>query len=143
VVRYSGLGTTRAVVVIGRVALKIARNERGVRCNRYEADLYARTTPERRAMLCPVLWCSENGAILAMRAACPITQAEASQLLATEQYPDWDYSPFDRDPIPFEYKFSDWGRLDGKLVAVDYSEPALTTPEELAELLAEHLRRQR
>jgi hypothetical protein len=34
--------------------LKLARNANGRRCNRFEADLWARTTEVRRNMLCPV-----------------------------------------------------------------------------------------
>jgi uncharacterized protein YdaU (DUF1376 family) len=38
--------------------MKFARGDRGRRCNRYEADLFATIDERRRAMLCPVLWCS-------------------------------------------------------------------------------------
>jgi hypothetical protein len=47
-------GTTRTVLVLGPVALKLALGERGRRCNRFEAGLYKRVNPSRRAMLCPV-----------------------------------------------------------------------------------------
>jgi hypothetical protein len=42
----------------------------------------------------------------------------------TDGFPDWDYVPPD-DTSPFEYKASDWGWLQGRLVALDYSAPAL------------------
>ena len=36
------------------------------------------------------------------------------------------------ETCPFEHKASDWGRLpDGRLVALDYSAPALSTPSEI------------
>ena len=35
-------GATRAILVLGPVALKFARGERGRRCNRFEAHLYRR-----------------------------------------------------------------------------------------------------
>jgi len=38
------------------------------------------------------------------------------------------------DGQPFEFKASDWGRINGRLVALDYSTLAHDTPEELAEL---------
>jgi hypothetical protein len=34
-------GTTRLVLVIGPLAVKFARGERGRRCNRFEANMYA------------------------------------------------------------------------------------------------------
>lgn len=48
-------GTVRLTICIGPWAWKIARNATDRRCNRFEADLWARTTARRRAMLCPVL----------------------------------------------------------------------------------------
>src|SRR5262249_7736509 len=55
-------GTTRAVLVVGPWALKFAGGERGRRCNRFEALLYKRVDARRRAMLCPVLWCTRTDA---------------------------------------------------------------------------------
>jgi hypothetical protein len=48
-------GTVRVTICLGPWALKLARNATGCRCNRFEADLWARTTEARRNMLCPVL----------------------------------------------------------------------------------------
>jgi hypothetical protein len=48
-------------------------------------------------------------------------------------FPDWDYMPGD-DNDPFEPKASDWRRINGRLVALDYSTPARDTAEEKAEL---------
>jgi hypothetical protein len=113
-------GTTRFVLLLGPVALKCARGERGRRCNRFEADLYKRTSDLRRTMLCPVLWCAESGSVLMMRAVCALTKREHDHLLDNDALPDWDYVPPD-ESAPFEYKRSDWGWLDGRVVAVDYS----------------------
>jgi hypothetical protein len=42
------------------------------------------------------------------------------------------------DSEPFEYKASDWGRVDGRLVAVDYSTPAFDIAEDrMTTLLAD------
>jgi hypothetical protein len=35
--------------------------------------------------------------------------------------PDWDYHPNDEMESPFEYKAANWGWLDGRPVAIDYS----------------------
>ena len=117
-------GSTRAVVVLGPLALKFARGERGRRCNRFEADLYTRVNARRRAMLCPVLWCTSAGSVLVARTAQPLTQEEKDRLIETDSFPDWDYVPPDED-FPFEYKASDWGWIAGRLVALDYSAPVL------------------
>ena len=119
-------GATRAVVLIGRLALKIAIGERGRRCNRFEADLYGRVNSQRREMPCPVIWCSPAGRLLiARRADRELTEEEKVSFMDTDRFPDWDYMPPNDEGQPFEFKASDWGWLDGRLVAVDYSAPAL------------------
>jgi hypothetical protein len=58
---------------------------------------------------------------IVMERAKPLPQNERDHLMDTDSFPDWDYVPPDE-----EYKASDWGRLsDGRLVALDYSTPAL------------------
>jgi hypothetical protein len=64
----------RPVIVIGRWALKFARNARGRACNKYEANLYRSTANDRRKLLCPVLWISPGGRLLIMAAAEPMTE---------------------------------------------------------------------
>ena len=115
-------GANRAVLILGAVAFKFARHRIGARCNLYEADLYRRTTPKRREMLCPVLACAPFGLVLIARAAQPLTADEAQTLRASRGFPDWDYVPPD-DECPFEPKASDWGWLNNKLVSLDYSAP--------------------
>jgi hypothetical protein len=75
-------------------------------------------------MLCPVLACHPSGTILLMPAAKPLTAEEYAKL-EFEDFPDWDYMPGgEEDPCEYE-KPSDWGWLDGRLVALDYSAPAI------------------
>jgi hypothetical protein len=62
------------VIVIGPLAFKFARDELGRASNLYEAKLYRRVNPARRALLCPVLWVSRHGAVQIMRAAEPLTE---------------------------------------------------------------------
>ena len=52
----------------------------------------------------------------------PLTYEEQQRLLDEDGFPDWDYMPGGPSE-PFEYKETDWGYLDGRLVALDY--PAL------------------
>jgi hypothetical protein len=112
----------RPVIVIGLVALKIARTEKGRACNRYESNLYRNTTPHCRAMLCPVLWVSPGGLLLVMRAAEPVTEG-----MSGKEYLEaglrWDARPGE-DGCPFEPKAVDWGLYKGRRVALDYSTPA-------------------
>jgi hypothetical protein len=119
----STAGTTRRpVIVLGPIALKVARNADGRACNRYEADLYRNTTPRRRALLCPVLWCSPRGRALIMRAAVPLTEMMSRDDYLTVAL-EWDALPGE-DGCPFEPKASDWALYDGRRVALDYSTPA-------------------
>jgi len=107
------------------MAFKFARGWMGTRCNRYEADLYRRATTRHKDMLCPVIACSRGGAVLLAKAATPLTPSDYDELRKSGGFPpDWDYDPADGDGgCPFERKREDWGRLDGKLVAVDYGNP--------------------
>jgi hypothetical protein len=64
------------------------------------------------------------GIALLMPRAQPLSENEKRCLMDTDEFPDWDYVPPD-ETEPFEYKASDWGWLNGSLVALDYSAPAL------------------
>jgi hypothetical protein len=117
-------GTTRRpVIVIGRWALKFARNELGRRCNQYEADLYRSSSEQRRKLLCPVIWLSDDGELLIMAAATPLAEA-----LTLDEYlalgTEWN-ARLGEDDCPFEPKAADWGWHDGRRVALDYSTPVL------------------
>jgi hypothetical protein len=54
-----------------------------------------------------------------MRRAVPLTRQQLD-LLDSDGFPDWDYMP-PGPSEPFEYKESDWGYLDGPVVALDYA----------------------
>jgi hypothetical protein len=115
-------GTTRSVVCIGKLAFKLARSRRGARRNRFEADLYKRSSQDRRALLCTPLWCSTYGSILVMRRAQPLTESEFAAWGGLRRaVRAWDYRGARDEEYPFKPKASDWGWLDGKPVAVDYS----------------------
>lgn len=117
-------GVSRLVLVVGGYAFKFGRGARGRRCNRFEANIWAEATEYRRTILCPVLACCLSGFVLVMPEARPLTKAEADEHESNDTYPDWDYVPGGPSE-PFEYKASDWGYLDGRLVALDYAAPAL------------------
>jgi hypothetical protein len=83
-------------------------------------------------MLCPVRWCSPKGFLLVMQSAVPLQRADQLDLLERDAFPDWDAMPGE-DGDPFEPKESDWGRINGRLVALDYSIPVYDSAEERAE----------
>jgi hypothetical protein len=68
-----------------------------------------------------------------MASAQPLTASDHENLLDSDGFPDWDYMPGE-DGDPFEPKASDWGRINGRLVALDYSTPVYDTAEDLAEM---------
>lgn len=117
-------GTTRRTLVVGPLAFKFALGEQGRRCNHYEANCYRTEGPANKALLCPVVACSSKGFVLVQRSAQPLTEAEKEKLINEDAFPEWDYTPF-TDGSPFEFKASDWGWFKGRLVALDYSAPAL------------------
>jgi hypothetical protein len=62
--------------------------------------------------------------LVARQADRELTEEEKLRLMDTDAFPDWDYVPPNDEGHPFEFKASDWGWLDGRLVALDYSAPA-------------------
>ncbi|WP_439400407.1 hypothetical protein ACRQ5Q_43545 (plasmid) [Bradyrhizobium sp. PMVTL-01] len=55
-----------------------------------------------------------------MRRAIPLTREDQLDGLDTGDFPDWDCVPGGpREPV--EYKETDWGYLDGRLVSLDYA----------------------
>jgi hypothetical protein len=96
-------GTTRLTLCVGPYALKFARSQRGRDGNRRERREWKRATPERRQMLCPLLWSAPFGFVNVMRRAIPLTRHEQLALLDSDGFPDWDYMPGGPGE-PFEYK---------------------------------------
>ena len=113
-------GTTRLTICVGRYALKVRRGLRGRVANYGEQVEWRRATPERRAILCPVLWAGPFGLVSIMRRAIPLTSEQHRDLKANDGFPRWDYM-LGGPESPLEHKQSDWGYLDGgRLVALDY-----------------------
>ena len=107
-------GTYRYVLLFCGYALKLPRYQHfigGCRCNRWEREMWRVWRPKFGWQnLCPVLIADPLGLILVMRRATqPVTFAEVVK--ATP-----DYYP---EPI-VETKPEDFGRVDGRVVALDY-----------------------
>lgn len=120
-------GTCRFVVCVDGLAFKLAKGEKGRRCNAYEADTWEHANKRRRSFLCPMLGICFGSQLLIMQRAVPLTDEEARELEARNELPDWGYDPNDHRETPFEMvaKGSDWGRIEGRLVSLDYSAPAV------------------
>jgi hypothetical protein len=78
-----GRGTVRITICVGPLAFKIARNAVGRRCNRFEADLWSRTTAALRNMLCPVLARLPFDVALVMPRARPLDDDEHEAVFST------------------------------------------------------------
>ena len=112
------MGQSRAVFVVGDVAIKVPRPASwkqflwGMLANLQEADLGRRGYPE----LCPVLFAAPGGVAVVMRRARVCNENDAP---TEEEYRELTSRP-DRC-VPAEWKPDSWGRLrDGRLVAIDY-----------------------
>jgi hypothetical protein len=119
-IRFNGT-TRRPVISVGPWTMKVACNPRGRRCNLYEASLFQSSSPQRKRLLCPVLWVSRKGLLLLMSTAQPVHPSEFDlSTYASLVMREWDPIPGE-DGQPFEPKVADWGRYEGRIVAVDYS----------------------
>ena len=122
-------GITRFTLCIGPYAIKLPKNLRGCVANVGERVEWKRARPERRAIMCPLLWSAPFGLFNIMRRAVPLAWEEQQSLLYRDGFPDWDYIP-SGPSCPFEFKESDWGRLDdGRLVALDYPAREIVDPD--------------
>lgn len=117
-------GTHRHVCLLGSYAIKrpVFRPWRmflcGLLANLQEATFSATGWTK----LCPVVWRLPGGFLNVMRRATPLTQEEFAAL----NYNKWKWvdespeGPFGEWVIPVENKIDSFGKLDGRIVAVDY-----------------------
>jgi hypothetical protein len=61
------------------------------------------------------------GIINVMERAVPLDEHEKDDFIREDSFPDWDYRGPEDISEPFEYKASDWGWIEGRLVALDYA----------------------
>jgi hypothetical protein len=128
-------GNFRYVFLIGPFAVKVPRPRfalQGLCCNRWEREVWYRWRPVFRwENLCPIVFADPLGLVVVMpRAEQPVTDDEIKA--ATP-----DYFP---EPT-YEYKAQDFGRLNGRVVALDYGLPLEDTVSEARQYYAEMSRR--
>ena len=107
-------GVFRRVVLFGRFALKfprIARLTQGMRCNRWEREMWGVWRPIFGWQnLCPILFADALGLLVVMpRAAQPVSFEEVVEA-TPDHYPE----------ITSETKAADFGRVNGRVLALDY-----------------------
>jgi hypothetical protein len=85
-----------------------------MRCNRWEREMWRKWQPKYEwTHLCRVLWADPAGLIVVMaRATCDVSEAEFAAFVANcDAHPqitsEWD-------------KLGDWGRVQGRIVSLDY-----------------------
>jgi hypothetical protein len=110
-------GDFRRVILIGRIALKFPRLRnltKGLRCNRWEREMWRTWRPVFGwKNLCPVIFADPLGLVVVMpRAMQPVT-ADEVDAETPDSYPD----------TTSETKPDDFGRVEGRLLALDYGLP--------------------
>ena len=68
------------------------------------------------------------------RADSPITRGALDERKAVA-WLEWDYAGPEDDGHPFEWKPSDWGYLDGRVVAIDYGATAFESRGQAAPII--------
>jgi len=114
-------GTTRWVLLFGPWAIKfprLARLRDGLAAN--QEEIRWASNPGRFTELCPIYLHVLDWLVVMPRARI-LTHGECIALLKAEEFPD--HHP---EPVPYEDKCSDWGRLpDGRLVVIDYAKSVI------------------
>jgi hypothetical protein len=115
--------TFRRVFLIGRFAIKVPQPRfvfRGLCCNRWERELWHRWRPVFQwETLCPILFADPLGLVVVMsRAEQPVTDEEIRAIPLEFPEPTYKVEP------------KDFGRLNGRVLAVDYGLPL---PNEVSE----------
>ena len=113
-------GVTREVILTRHYAIKFPSMFRGWKmflcgllANMQEREFSRAEWPE----LCPVVFSLPGGWIVVMRRAEPLTDAEWSSF---DEAWYWKFCEPADYHVPVEQKQSSFGKLDGKIVAVDY-----------------------
>lgn len=110
-------GATRHVLLVGRWAIKIPRLTRWINfLQGLLANMQEVAFAPISDLLCPVLWTSGGGWIVVMARAEPLTDAELAVILSWESH-GMVSEPF---PLAVEAKPCSFGKLGGRIVAVDY-----------------------
>lgn len=112
-------GTTRAVLLIGQYAIKVPSFVEwrlflyGLLGNMQEV-VFWKGLPTSRSMMCPVLFSIPGGFLIIMRRAESVSVEEF-----LEKSQKW-FNEARNLSIPVENKVDSWGRINNKIVAVDY-----------------------
>ncbi len=115
---WNRCGVTREVILVGNVAIKLPKITYGWKmflcgllANMQEREFSGLSWAE----LCPVIFSMRGGWLVVMRRAKPLSATEWSS---------FDAETFCKRPdgsiIPAEFKPNSFGKLNGRIVAIDY-----------------------
>ena len=110
-------GVYRRVVLVGRFAIKVPHFHNcvsGLRCNRWEREMWQTWRPLFGWQnLCPITFADAFGLVVVLpRATQPVAVEEVDEARG-DYYPD----------ITAETKPADFGRVGGRVLALDYGLP--------------------
>lgn len=119
-------GTRRYVLLVGRWAIKLPRSHLGLRCNQREIEVWNGASERNREILCPPMMTLARGLVVVFARAEHVTGDEYQEIWDSPEWwklhPQWFPEPSGLSPI-LETKACNWGRLNGRLVSIDYGEP--------------------
>ena len=111
-------GVTRTVILTRRWAIKLPCLVYGWKYFLYGflANMQEREWSGYDERLCPVRWAAPLGVLIIMPRCEPVIDSG----LLDEEIHNWANCGTDKDLLPVELKSDSFGRLNGRLVAVDY-----------------------
>jgi hypothetical protein len=126
-------GVYRRVILVWQFAVKVPHLHNalsGLRCNRWEREMWRVWRPAFGwKNLCPIEFSDPLGFIVVMpRATQPVTIEEVDEAIG-DYYPD----------ITSESKAADFGRVDGRVLALDYGLSDAKEIHKQRSLYIEHL----
>jgi hypothetical protein len=114
-------GSNRLVVLLGPIAVKLARSAHGRKACLLEREIWAYYAgrPGNGDLLCPILWSDPKGRAVVMRTAGPVPAHRRAEWLALCDA--WQFHRGEGDfPDPSERSLANWGIVGGRIVMTDY-----------------------
>lgn len=112
---------TRTVFLIGKFAIKVPTGRysfssflRGLIGNISEKNIYRSCSGEIREAICPIVFTLPLGLCVVMLRCSPLEPEETPDFIKLTHVGKW--------VLPCEHKIHSFGRLNGKIVAIDYGD---------------------
>lgn len=113
-------GSSRKVYFQNDLAIKVAKNKRGLIESLNEITVYNNIDKEIKKYLCPILYSNDDGVVVMPKAE-PISSSDFKNIYSSEVELVIGilYEKFLLDDFDLLYNFN-WGTLNGQLVVLDY-----------------------